>query len=401
MDQIEEKFSAIKRLEKSEVFSEHKLIIKILNYLVVAERDNIALKSTTIALEVLGDEKEFYSSQDAFIRAQIYRLRKKLELYYLTEGKHEKTKIVIPKGRYKVKLITTEELKKKGELPLMIKGLLILMPLLLCVSLYFNFFENGLRQKAAPIPVLLEKSISNNNPTQIVIGERFFYRELDPALKRFRLILDPNRNLNRYNHKMTDFIRTHAERKVSVSKLTYINPSYSLQAMDYKNSLLANNRACSILLASELKEINQNIVFFGDIGIGDAWLLSSFIDKSNISFSIEQFSGAVSTKIKESDDSTLSFDWQRSTKKARKSYYIILKEQSVNHHDVLLLLSGGAMARDYMEKKIIDIGFIDEIQNVFSGRLPSKYELLVEIEGQENLGFKHKIVYSKNLEESK
>jgi len=401
MNQIEEKFLAIKRLEKSEVFSDHKLMIKILNYLVTAERDSISLKSTTIALEVLGDEKEFYSSQDAFIRAQIFRLRKKLELFYLTEGKEEKNKIAIPKGSYKVKLITVEQNTKKVKLPLKIKLLIGTLALLLLGSLYLNFFASNLLDKTPPIPALIAKNISNDSPTQIVVGERFFYRELDPEFKRFRLILDPNRNINSYEHKMASFIRDNVERKISISKLNYANSKLCLLGMEFKNMLTANNQVCSFIFASDLKEINQNIVFLGDIGSGDAWLLKSFLDNSNIRFTMDHFSGAVTTHIHQPNGDTLTFSWERSLRKNRKTYYLILKDRSANDNDVLLLLSGDTMARDYMNTKIMDNELMTEIEESFEGTIPSKYEILIEIVGQKKLGFQHKVVYKKNLDEAK
>ncbi len=401
MNQIEEKFSAIKRLEKSEVFSDHKLMIKILNYLVTAERDDIALKSTTIALEVLGDEKEFYSSQDAFIRAQIFRLRKKLELFYLTEGKEEKNKIAIPKGSYKVKLTTIEQNESKVKLPLKVKLLIASLAVCLLASLYINFFASNLFEKTTPIPALIAKNISKDKPVQIVVGERFFYREFDPEFKRFRLILDPNRNINTYGHKMASFIRDNVTRKVSVSKLNYANSKLCLLGMEFKNTLVANNHACSFIFASDLKEIKQNIIFLGDIGSGDAWILKSFLDNTNIRFSMDYLSGAVTTHIHEPNGDTLTFSWENSLRKNRKAYFLIMKEKSVNQHDVLLLLSGDIMARDYMDKKIMDDRLMEEIEESFSGTTPTRYEVLIEIIGQKKLGFQHKIVYKKNLDELK
>ena len=78
-----------------------------------------------------------------------------------------------------------------------------------------------------------------------------------------------------------------------------------------------------------------------------------------------------------------------------------MKEKSVNQHDVLLLLSGDIMARDYMDKKIMDDRLMEEIEESFSGTTPTRYEVLIEIIGQKKLGFQHKIVYKKNLDELK
>ena len=58
------------------------------------------IKEYTIATEVLGRTGDFDPKADNIVRVQMHRLREKLDEYYLTEGREEPIRIVIPLGQY-------------------------------------------------------------------------------------------------------------------------------------------------------------------------------------------------------------------------------------------------------------------------------------------------------------
>jgi DNA-binding response OmpR family regulator len=58
------------------------------------------LKAFTIAVEVFQRDERFDPQQDPLIRVQAGNLRKRLEQYYLTDGRQDKVIIDIPKGSY-------------------------------------------------------------------------------------------------------------------------------------------------------------------------------------------------------------------------------------------------------------------------------------------------------------
>jgi hypothetical protein len=58
------------------------------------------LKAFTIAVEVFQRDERFDPQQDPLIRVQAGNLRKRLEQYYLTDGRQDKVIINIPKGSY-------------------------------------------------------------------------------------------------------------------------------------------------------------------------------------------------------------------------------------------------------------------------------------------------------------
>lgn len=59
-----------------------------------------SIKEFNIATDVFGRPAHFDQSQDAIVRVEMHRLRKKLTEFYATEGQNEPIEIVIHSGRY-------------------------------------------------------------------------------------------------------------------------------------------------------------------------------------------------------------------------------------------------------------------------------------------------------------
>ena len=78
-----------KILHHPEFASSH-LYKSYLTYLLEAKENNKTLKETTIAIEFFGKSADFNPAEDTTVRSHTYNLRKKLETYYLKEGKDDK-----------------------------------------------------------------------------------------------------------------------------------------------------------------------------------------------------------------------------------------------------------------------------------------------------------------------
>jgi hypothetical protein len=85
---------------------------KLLRYLIDASRRD-DLKESTIAIEFFDKDASFDPTLDSSVRAYVSNLRKKLDHYYLTEGKDDEIQLRIPKGQYYVKFIQSGKEKNK------------------------------------------------------------------------------------------------------------------------------------------------------------------------------------------------------------------------------------------------------------------------------------------------
>ncbi|MBN1780794.1 hypothetical protein JW948_06690 [bacterium] len=92
----------LKQLFESPLFAKSETYKKLLTYLVACTLDKKSPNEIEIATQVLGRDSSFDPSEDTLVRVHIYKLRKRLEEYYHEEGKHEKVRLTIPRGRYHV-----------------------------------------------------------------------------------------------------------------------------------------------------------------------------------------------------------------------------------------------------------------------------------------------------------
>ena len=110
----------------------------LLSFLVAKTIIGEETNETILAHEVFG-KQSFDPLLDSSVRTYISNLRKKLEHYYLTEGKNSSVQLVFPKGGYKVEFVQIENRNvfprsKNSRLPYM-----IFVPVI-CILLVFVVF---------------------------------------------------------------------------------------------------------------------------------------------------------------------------------------------------------------------------------------------------------------------
>lgn len=86
----------------SETFARSQQLSRLLRYLCDAllSGDIERLSEYAIGTEALGRSADFDPTQDAAVRVEMYRLRRRLREYYAGEGAVHTTRIEIPQGRY-------------------------------------------------------------------------------------------------------------------------------------------------------------------------------------------------------------------------------------------------------------------------------------------------------------
>jgi hypothetical protein len=109
--------AALDAILRSRTFSKNLRLSALLEYLCLrhfrGEADS--LKEYNIATDVFGRPIDFDQSQDAIVRVEMHRLRKKLAEYYATEGQAEPIQIVIHSGHYAPDFIQREKLASSAE----------------------------------------------------------------------------------------------------------------------------------------------------------------------------------------------------------------------------------------------------------------------------------------------
>jgi len=189
------------QLGKSELYP------KLLLYLVEASLKGVAPKEIDIALDVFGKDESFNVHEDSIVRVYVHSLRGKLDEYYRHPGQDDALKIEIPKGGYKVVAVPqggpSEPVPEsppprapapKSSLRPAVFGLIGAAFLLsLAGNIYFGLQQREYRPDPADEiakTFVWSGLINDRRPATLVLGDLFFYTELDPELGRMRYIGD-------------------------------------------------------------------------------------------------------------------------------------------------------------------------------------------------------------------
>ena len=92
----------VQRILKSDTFHRAEQLRKILSYVsreIILHPDQ-TVREYEVAFNALGRRKDFDATQDNIVRVQFTHLRRKLDAYFINEGKSEPFVVTIPKGSY-------------------------------------------------------------------------------------------------------------------------------------------------------------------------------------------------------------------------------------------------------------------------------------------------------------
>jgi len=402
MSEILLKTKAVERLKGSKVFQKQELYIQILVYLIASEKEGVVAKSSTIALELLGSQNGMNTSiKDSQIRMKIQKLRKELELFYLTEGKDEQYKLYIPKGEYALKLReegkqvveSTVVFSSNKKLRVFIFSLLLVI-LLLIVTIGYLLLGRDFASEPVKKTSLVS-SLLTDDELHIVLGSRGFYSEYDAGLGRKRFIFDEDIELPRSIYKMKVINNRFPDRNAS-------NAEEKFRHVDIENMLLGNKIAVewtlkgigySVLESTtidQVQKITQNTVVISKMRSGDLYGLVSFFAKTRLVFK-EGYQN-VPTKLthyiaKDSSHVPLYVSAMHDA----PQYFLIKKVKTINEKSVLFLLPSSNRSRDYVFSRIYNEKFIQDILSYLEkkGSNADEFELLLEIDKQSS----HRLVY--------
>jgi len=386
----------IKNLEASSIFAESSVLIKIVSFLIDAEEKGESPKSAEIAYAVLEHDREFYKDQEALIRVHVHKLRKKLELYYLSEGKNDKIKIVIPKGSYQINYIKQKSSRFESITPKIYLGILSLLLVIVFTLAYFLLRDKHKNTYRTKLSSLIHDMTDKTQKLDIILGDKGFYSEYDKELKRRRNILDTDVDLPHRTHFFSDFIEKHPERQIEryADVFTHSDTENFLFAFKVGKELIKLEKDAAIHLASQKNKIDHHTVFFSLMDQGDMYELSNYFLNSRFLFDNIKFRGRLAYFKENNDSDKLKINGRKILKDGGLLSYIAIKRIKINGYFVLFLLPGSNMTRNYLLEKLFDDSFTEEIKERYNGNIPESFEMLIEVYGGRTLGLKHKIIYN-------
>jgi hypothetical protein len=149
----------IDRVLESGTLQHSAVLRRILGYLgEAAAHGTEDLKEYTIGVEALGKSGSYDPQRDSTVRAQVAKLRQKLDEYYRTDGAEHPVRISVPKGAFRLQLESQLESKPQriaaiGRGP---QSLRLLIPVLACLATALVAYRLG-TWKAARATALPER----------------------------------------------------------------------------------------------------------------------------------------------------------------------------------------------------------------------------------------------------
>lgn len=377
------KENIIKKILASEEFKSGSKYSLLLKYIYEANIKGDDVTENSIASDVFN--KRIDKDRDYNIRVYIHNLRKKIETYYYKEGKNDKYRISIPKGKYNLEFKKNTDQDAKSFIR---PGLTYLIVAVLISTILLVFYKYEVKEKHFRYSSFWSNLLKSDREVIIIAGDYYIIKDTledgrAALLRDFNINSDDdfdyyfNENPQMYN-KASKTPHSFMTKMIPVG-LGYITPILS-----------KNNISYEVELSSSFKwedAKNKNIIYLGSFKT--LYVLETLLKKTNFNYSLNR--DIVQYRNSEVD-STISYKTSRLINKGEMiDYAIVAKMKS---------LSGAYI---YFFSSVHDIGNLGSL-SIFTNKeklrkFESKYktsnpfESLFEVRGYKKTDFSTKLMY--------
>jgi len=393
------------KILNSEEFASSKTYQNYLTYLIEAESNNKELKETTIAFEFFEKDASFNPAEDTTVRSHTYNLRKKLETYYLKEGKEDKYRLVIPKGHYELKYVTDDEnnISTKNLLDKITKHkIYTLVITLLCFLLIYLIITNISLKKDLEKFNIVEKSdpvwqeyLQSDFPVMIAVGDHFFFNEYSETYENLLAIRDGKINSI---EDLRDFNATHTDKKIQQADEPYF-PYHSLWSLPPILSLLNSSnqkpiiRKSSSLIPQMLKD--YNIIFIGSIKT--LYILKHLVATSHFKYKISPHQIEY---LSPDSNQTKVFTTSLHSPGQNDDLVVTLKLPGPENNSVFIIASYHSLGAPEVANYLVNPETRSELEKKFMtkyNRVPQYFEILFRVTGIDKTAYKTDILIYNEL----
>lgn len=389
----------LEKILSSQEFSSSKIYQSYLTYLVEALENEKSLKEATIAIDVFGRDSDFNPAEDTIVRSHTYTLRKKLDNYYLSEGKEDRTRLEIPKGHYDVQFVPVE--KKYNNYTLSRKNIRILVPwlisLVLIIFLVYMFTEaNTLKQELSHYKSLSyddpiwKDFIQSDLPVMIVPGDHIFYTDY---FERFGRELTVRDYIINSEEELDSLSKSHPQFNIRRSIEPYF-PYHSLWSLPPVLFTLFSGKKQPILRKSSdispqiLDE--YNFIFIGSIKT--LYIFKHTLSKSNFSYQIAphkiNYQHPDSNYVK-------SYKTNLHSEGLNEDLVLALKLPGPANNSILIIASYHSLGAPEIANILTDYEKRQELERIFQekfGKVPQYFEILFRVTGIDKTAYSNQIL---------
>jgi hypothetical protein len=376
----QEKLEILKKIIESPTFKDAARLRDLLSYLVKESIAGRKPKETTIAIDVLGKDKDFDPKDDAIVRVYINNLRTKLEHYYHMNPSGIQYRLTIPKGRYEIDFEPIEvpaeivEPKKK-KWHLVVIGVLSLI----IIALLFLMFSKSTGTESTS-KIISSVIGHEKKPIMIVVGDFFVMNEE-------KLEGGEHNNVRDFSiNSLDDFMEKskvdkNFQGKYSPALYTYLRPSTYWGLWQILSVLKGKDVPVSLKLASQFTEDefkSNNVIFMGQIK--SLFVLRKFLSLYGIKCDLNKNTLSIVSNDGKSEQLYSPADIHGG--KFEKDFSFIVKGKGPGGTDFLLLMGCAEIGLLGAVKGVSDIATTNSILDKFSGgEVPENFMAVFESEG--------------------
>ncbi|MBN2424944.1 MAG: hypothetical protein JXR46_15060 [Calditrichaceae bacterium] len=396
-----------KLLEKilaSEEFCNSSIYGNYLRYLVKASSEGQSLKETTIAIDFFEKDADFNPAEDTIVRSHTYKLRKKLERYYFTEGRDDAYQIIIPKGHYQVSIVQATE---KRYTPLFLLRWLIAHKAYLVASLFvittlilffYSLFLSKQLSKYHIVHVddaIWSDYLQSELPILIIPGDHFmFYLPVEKFGRTFS-VRDVTINSQ---SDLEAFKKMYNESELQATDEPYF-PYHSIWSLQPVFSILFSANQSPIMRKSSAinpQMLNEyNIIFLGSIKT--LYALKHTISKSHFDYEI-----APHRIIYTPPDSGITREYTTALHSTgpNEDLVLVLKLPGPASNSIFIIASYHSLGAPEIANLLTDNKGRMDLINLFKqkyGEMPQYFEILFRVVGIDKTAYNREVLIYNEL----
>jgi hypothetical protein len=386
-------------LLNSPEFEKSKRNQELLKYLVSKELNGINVKESTIAIEFYNKDANFNPGEDTIVRVGIASLRKKLDHYYLTEGRYDTVQICIPKGAYNVVFKSNKSrfkniIKKSASR----SKIFILITVIFFSIILYLFYENySLRKKFHPLKTnnpVWNEFINAKKPNYLALGDYFFMYK---PYKQYRLFIrDPRINsFDEYTKKNS------IEQDLLPLEFSYLLPSVATQIIEIMPVLNMSDNPVKYLLSSEISSSDfnkNNVIYIGSYK--SLYILEQLLPL----FNLKIINDSIGYTLKRLDNDGNIIQSYELPRVFQDNYYTdysyIGKIKGPGDNTIMIISGGDNIGITEAMKIVISKNFenlIQEYDTKIKYKSPFYFHMIIKTEGLKETGFNHEIVFFEKI----
>lgn len=193
MSEVETITGEVQKIAESGILGRSRAYGRLLDYLARCSTEGRRPKEIEIAADVFDKGGDFDPNQDSLVRVYVHNLRQKLDKYYATHPDVDGSRLAIPKGEYRLAVVSTAPPVQEGGVrttpPLWLGAAIGLLGLNLLVALWLGWGGGaGDRYQEVAESRVWADVLGEDFPLLVVVGDYYIFGELDEAGNVRRLV---------------------------------------------------------------------------------------------------------------------------------------------------------------------------------------------------------------------